>query len=261
MGPFVNNTRPVMPSTRKPVIGVISCTRTVEGEDAYIVKTRYVDALAKHADAVPLICPAITTRDDADAMLARLDAILLTGSNSNIEPHHYGAASGRAPYDPGRDTMSALLIKAAVAAGKPVFGICRGLQEINVALGGTLVDQRDGAEPPELPHHAPDDASLEQMFGHSHPIDVVADTPLAAITGEPTLTINSVHFQTIGALGAGLVVNARAKDGVVEAVSSVEGPTKILAVQWHPEWQPETRLHDLAFWQALGEITRDATAR
>ena len=249
-----------MPSTSKPVIGVISCNRTVEGEDAYIVKTRYVDAVARYADAAPLICPSIDNVGNADAIIARLDAILLTGSNSNIEPQRYGAASGRAPFDASRDAMSDALIKAAIAAGKPVFGICRGLQEINVALGGTLVDQRDGPEP-ALPHHAPDGVSIDEMFGYGHQVELVAGTPLADITGAKSIAINSVHYQAIGELGRGLVVNARAEDGVVEAVSSSAGASPILAVQWHPEWRPDGRPHDLAFWREIGEIARSAANR
>lgn len=249
-----------MTSSAKPVIGVISCNRLVEGEDAYIVKTRYVDAVARYADAVPLICPSLADVADVAAIIERLDAVLLTGSNSNIEPARYGASTGRAPFDPSRDGMSTALIAAAVAAGKPVFGICRGLQEINVALGGTLVDQRDGPAP-QVPHHAPDGVTLDAMFAHSHAVDLVAGTPLAAIVGAPSITINSVHFQTIGALGHGLEVNARAADGVVEAVSSSAGAAPILAVQWHPEWRPEGRSHDLAFWAEMGKIARAYAGR
>lgn len=249
-----------MSTLRKPVIGIISCNRTVEGENAYTVKTRYVDAVARYADAAPLICPSLDQVGNAAAIVERLDAILLTGSNSNIEPARYGAASGRAPFDPARDAMSEALVKAAVAAGKPVFGVCRGLQEINVALGGTLVDQRD-APVAGLSHHAPDGVTLEAMFGHGHLAEPVPGTPLAKIVGDKSIAINSVHFQTIGRLGEGLVVNARAPDGVVEAISSVAGTSPILAVQWHPEWRPEARSHDLAFWREVGEIARSVASR
>lgn len=249
-----------MLSSEKPVIGVISCNRLVEGEDAYIVKTRYVDAVARYADAVPLICPSLDDITGAAAVVDRLDAILLTGSNSNIAPDRYGAASGRAPFDPARDAVSAALIKAAIAAGKPVFGICRGLQEINVALGGTLVDQRDGATP-ALAHHAADGVSLEDMFAYGHPVSLVPGTPLSSLTGEDSILINSVHYQSVDRLGEGLVVNAVAPDGVVESVSSTSGASPILAVQWHPEWRPESRPHDLAFWREVGRIARQTTNR
>lgn len=249
-----------MSNLRKPVIGVISCNRTVEGENAYTVKTRYVDAVARYADAAPLICPSLDQVDNAAAIVERLDAILLTGSNSNIEPARYGAPSGRAPFDPARDAMSEALIKAAIAAGKPVFGVCRGLQEINVALGGTLMDQRDDPAA-AISHHAPDGVSLEDMFGHGHVAEPVSGTPLARIVGDRPIAINSVHFQAVDRLGKGLVVNARAHDGVVEAISSVADASPILAVQWHPEWRPEARSHDLAFWREVGEIARSVANR
>ncbi|KFC70575.1 Peptidase C26 [Devosia sp. LC5] len=243
-----------MTVSAKPVIGVIS-NHVVEDEGAYIVKARYVDAVARYADAVPLICPSVEDAGNAAAIIERLDAVLLTGATSNIEPGRYGAASGRAPFDPRRDAMSGALIAAAMAAGKPVFGICRGLQEINVALGGKLVDQRDGSNQ-HLAHHAPEGVNLDAMFAHSHAIEVVPGTPLAGIAGEKSFAVNSVHFQAIGTLGRGLVVNARAADGVVEALSSSGTGAPILAVQWHPEWRPEGRAHDLAFWRNMGEVAR-----
>lgn len=259
-----------MPSTAtparalKPVIGIISCNRPVEGENAYIVKARYVDAVARHADAAPLICPSLPGVEAAPDMVARLDAILLTGSNSNVEPRRYGKAAGRAPFDPDRDSMSEALVAAAIAAGKPVLGICRGLQEINVALGGTLRDQRD-AEPDAdacaLPHHAPDGVDLAEMFGHAHEVEIAPGTPLARVAPSGRAIVNSVHYQAIDRLGRGLVVNARAADGVVEAVSSEPGAPPILAVQWHPEWRPDERPHDLAFWREVGRVARAAMVR
>lgn len=244
-----------MSKNTKPVIGVISCNRTVEGEEAYTVKRRYVDAVARYADAVPVIVPSLGEAEEAAALLERLDAILLTGSNSNIEPDRYGAASGRAPFDPRRDGTAAGLILAANRTNKPVFGVCRGLQEINVALGGTLRDQRD-SDHERLQHHAPDGVDLEAIFSHSHGVKAKADTPLAGIVGTEPFTINSVHFQAIDRLGDGLVVNAEAEDGVIEAISSRPGASPILAVQWHPEWRPDSRAHDLAFWREVGRVAR-----
>lgn len=245
---------------QKPVVGVISCNRTVDDETAYTVKSRYVDAVWRYADALPVICPSISDASGAAAIVARLDAILLTGASSNIEPHRYGAASGRAPFDPDRDGMSAALIAAAMAAGKPVFGICRGLQEINVALGGTLKDQRDAVEL-GFAHHAPDGVDLEAMFAHSHSAKPIAGTVMDRIVGSEAMVINSVHYQAIDRLAPALVANVEAEDGVVEAVSSRPGEAPILAVQWHPEWQPEARPHDLAFWREVGAIARRALHR
>jgi len=243
-----------MSSHLKPVIGIIGCNRTVEGEPAHIVKARYVEAVQNFAGAIPLICPSINDASDAGAIVSRLDAILLTGSNSNIEPSRYGASEGRMPFDTNRDAMSHALIHAAMAAGKPVFGVCRGLQEINVALGGTLIDQRDNAVTTQ-PHHAADGVSLDEMFGFAHEVDLVAGSPLAALTSVTHASVNSVHYQMIGKLAPGLMVNARAEDGVIEAVSSLPGASPILAVQWHPEWRPDIRPHDLAFWKRVGSVS------
>ena len=240
---------------RRPVIGVIACGRPVEGEPAQAVKHRYLEGVERFADAVPLIIPSNQSAQNAADIVARLDAVLLTGSNSNIDPRHYGSESAaQAPVDSTRDTLSTALIHAAIAAGKPVFGICRGLQEINVALGGSLRDMRGTGDAPT--HHAPDDVSLETMFGHSHPITVMADTPLAHATGGDSVEVNSVHFQTIDRLAPGLAVNATGPGDIIEAVASTATPAPVFAVQWHPEWRPQDRPHDLAFWRYVGQTAR-----
>ncbi|RUT31251.1 gamma-glutamyl-gamma-aminobutyrate hydrolase family protein [Arsenicitalea aurantiaca] len=243
-----------MSPTDRPLIGIIACNRPVEGEPAQIVKARYIDAVIRFAEAVPVLCPSTDRPEDAEILVRRLDAVLLTGSNSNIEPHRYGGAgAGAPPHDAERDGMSAALVKAAIAAGKPVFGICRGLQEINVALGGSLFDQREKGHGV---HHAPDGVSLEEMFGHGHVASPVEGSQLSDFAGGAPLQVNSVHYQTIERLGDGLVIGATAEDGVIEAVESPRGTTPVLAVQWHPEWRPETRPHDMAFWREVGRLAR-----
>ncbi len=240
--------------TKRPIIGVIGCNKMLEGEPAQTVKSRYIAGIADFADGIPLIIPSLGRPEDAPAIIAQLDGLLLTGATSNIEPQHFGGVGGRGPRDPHRDTTSLSLIMAAQAAGVPVIGICRGLQEINVALGGTIIDQRDAATR-AMDHHAADDADLEGMFGHTHSVDVAPGSLLGEITGERTLAVNSVHYQHIGQLGDGLRVEATAEDGVVEAISSRDGRS-IFAVQWHPEWRPAERPHDLAFWRYVGALTR-----
>lgn len=236
----------------KPVIAVIACVREVESELASIVKQRYLEAVAQHADAVPVVVPALGGREAASAIVARVDAVLLTGSNSNIEPARYGGQGpGTPPYDPGRDGVAGALIAAAIDEKKPVFGVCRGLQEINVAFGGTLADERTGPAP-DFSHHAPDGADLDAMFGHAHGALAVEGGTLAGIVGTGPLTINSVHYQRVKRLGDGLMVEAMSDDGVVEAVSA----PGVLAVQWHPEWRAGERAHDRAFWRYVGEAAR-----
>ena len=243
----------------KPVIGVISCNREIEGEAGQTVKNRYLDGVSRYADAIPMIIPTNAEPSDSAAIVARLDGLLLTGSSSNIEPERYGVEQpGRLPSDARRDAMSGALIKAAIAAGKPVFGICRGFQEINVALGGTLVDQRDTDNVAYL-HHAPDGLGLEAMFNHFHAVDVLPGTPLQSFTGSTGLTVNSVHFQTIGRLGEGLRINAVGNDGVIESISTTDTPAPVFAVQWHPEWLPVNLPHDIAFWRYLHDAAAAAS--
>lgn len=239
----------------RPVIGIIACGRPVEGEPAQIVKHRYIEGVEQFAGAIPLVIPSHQAVENAAEIVARLDAILLTGSNSNIDPVHYGSSDpGQAPVDSARDSLSAALIHAAIAANKPVFGICRGLQEINVALGGTLRDMRvsTGADT----HHAADDADLDGMFAHGHAVDLAPGSTLAEATGSRTLVVNSVHFQTIDRLAPGLMVNATGPGDIIEAVASTATPAPVFAVQWHPEWRPQQRPHDLAFWRYVGQAAR-----
>ncbi|WP_224703158.1 gamma-glutamyl-gamma-aminobutyrate hydrolase family protein [Devosia aquimaris] len=239
----------------RPVIGVMACARQVEGESAQTVKLRYLEGVSRYADAAPVIVPSFQDPANAAAIVARMDAVLLTGSSSNIDPARYASsAPAMAPTDAGRDGFSAALVQAAVAAGKPVFGICRGLQEINVAFGGTLRDMRGTAG--ATTHHAPDDADLANMFAHAHDIDVIPDSPLARYAGAPRLRVNSVHFQAIDRLGDGLTPNATSADGIIEAISATHSRAPVFAVQWHPEWQPDDRPHDLAFWNFLGQSAR-----
>ena len=239
----------------RPVIGVIACERSVEDEPAQAVKHRYLEAVERFADATPVIVPSNQNPESARELVARLDAVLLTGSNSNIAPHRYGSSgTERAPVDDGRDDFSKALILAAITAAKPLFGICRGLQEINVALGGTLRDLRHTGL--GHVHHAPADASLEAMFGFEHDIDVVRTGVLHRVVEADRLRVNSVHFQAIERLAEGLVVNATGPEGIIEAVAASHTPAPVFAVQWHPEWRPEGRPHDLAFWHYLSEAAQ-----
>ena len=241
----------------RPVIGVIACDREVEGEPAQAVKLRYLEAVELHAGAAPLIIPSNQSEDHVADLVARLDAVLLTGSNSNIDPARFGsAAAGQPPVDKRRDGLSQALIRATIDAGKPLFGICRGLQEINVALGGTLRDMRNTGQWQQ--HHAAPDASLALTFAHAHPVDIVGGSALYRYAAANRLVVNSVHYQAIDRLAEGLVVNAASPDGTIEAISASHSSAPVFAVQWHPEWQAAERPHDLAFWQYLGDVARSA---
>lgn len=243
-----------------PIIGVIACGREVEGEPAQAVKHRYLDAVSRFAHAAPIVVPTNQPVENADSIVGRLDAVLLTGSNSNIVPARYGSTDeARLPTDDARDRFSAALVRAAIAAGKPVFGICRGLQEINVALGGSLRDMREAGDAIDGLHHAEQGVGLGDMFGHQHELHIVRNSQLNRLAGADHLTVNSVHYQTIDRLADGLVAEATGPGGVIEAISATTTAAPVFAVQWHPEWQPEGRAHDQAFFAYLGNAARAAS--
>jgi putative glutamine amidotransferase len=242
----------------RPVLGVVCCTRRMGTETAQAVINRYVVAAMRHADAAALLVPALPDLMSAADIVGRLDGILLTGSPSNVEPAHYGEAGAEdaeGPYDPARDAMTAALVAAMTARGRPVFGVCRGLQELNVALGGTL--RRDTSRSPDLiAHHAPADVDFAAMFDHRHPVALAEGGILRTAYRRETLTVNSVHYQGIGRLAAPLAIEARAPDGLVEAVSATIDGAAIMAVQWHPEWDADTNADSAIFFHLLGRALR-----
>ncbi|QUD88202.1 gamma-glutamyl-gamma-aminobutyrate hydrolase family protein [Phenylobacterium montanum] len=245
----------------RPVLGIACCTRIVEPEPAQAVMNRYVRAAMKFADCAALLVPAMPDLMSAQEVAPRLDGLLLTGSPSNLQPHRYGEAIDDAPgpFDPGRDEITLSLAKAMMDLGKPVFGVCRGLQELNVAFGGAL--RRDTSENPDLiAHHAPLDVSFDAMFDHFHPVALTPGGVLARSLGRTELTVNSVHFQGIGRLGSGLKVEAVAPDGVVEAISTEINGAPVVAVQWHPEWQVEANPDSQGFFRLLGRALRGELA-
>jgi putative glutamine amidotransferase len=245
----------------RPVLGVTCCTRSGEEEPSQAVILRYLEAPMRHADTAALLVPSLPGLMDADDVAGRLDGLLLTGSPSNVDPARYGegdAPDAAGPFDPARDAMTAALVRAMIARRKPVFGICRGFQELNVVLGGTL--RRDtGRSPDLLPHHAPDDADLAAMFAHSHSVRLSPGGLLATALGKHEITVNSVHYQGVGRLAPRLTVEARAPDGLVEAFSARIDGTPLLAVQWHPEWDADTNPDSRGFFHILGKALRGAS--
>jgi putative glutamine amidotransferase len=240
----------------RPVLGIIACNRTVGTEVAQTVINRYATAAMRHADCAALIIPSLPDYMRAGEIVGRLDGVLLTGTPSNVEPARYGDVSaGEGPFDPDRDTMMLELVEAVIAAQRPLFGICRGFQEINVALGGTL--RRDtSASEQLLHHHAPDGVPFDVMFDHRHKVDLVDGGLLAAAYDASSLDVNSVHYQGIGELADGLAVEARAPDGLVEAYSARPNGAPLLAVQWHPEWATDSNDQSQTYFHLLGRALR-----
>lgn len=242
---------------QRPVLGVICCNRDINEQPAQTVMTRYLVSALKYADAAGLLIPAMPELMHAKEVAPRLDGILLTGTPSNLDPKRYGDIVDDAPgpFDPQRDEMTAHLIDAMLELGKPVFGICRGFQELNVAFGGTL--RRDMAESPDLiAHHAPSHASFDDYFSHVHPVQLEHDGVLERAYKQDALDVVSVHYQGVDKLGAGLTIEAKAPDGVIEAVSANINGGQVLAVQWHPEWRASENPQSQTFFKLLGQALR-----
>jgi putative glutamine amidotransferase len=239
----------------RPVLGIICCNRVVAVEPAQAVMDRYVRAAMRYADVAALLIPALPDLMSAADVASRLDGILLTGSPSNVEAKQYDQESDEGPFDPARDTIAFGMIERMIEWRKPVFGICRGFQEINVALGGTL--RRDTSASADLiQHHAPDGASFDAMFDHRHSVSLTPAGLLAATYGKSALSVNSVHYQGVGKLAPPLSVEARAEDGLVEAYSADIGGAAVLAVQWHPEWETDTEPDSQTYFKMLGRALR-----
>lgn len=238
----------------RPVLGVICDTRVVGTQAAQLVFERYIRAAMVHADVAALLVPALPDLMQASEIANRLDGVLMTGSPSNVAPAQYGEGDGDGPFDPARDAMATALIEAMGDRARPVFGICRGFQEINVALGGTL--RRDTSTSDELiRHHAPDGSAFDAMFAHEHDVRLADGGMLAAAFAKPALKVNSVHYQGVAKLAPGLAVEATAPDGLVEAFSTRQNGAPLLAVQWHPEWDaadPDSQ----TFFKLLGRALR-----
>ncbi|MDF2487600.1 MAG: peptidase [Pseudomonas sp.] len=243
-----------------PLIGVTACRQQVGRNASHTVGDKYLEAAA--FAGLPLILPARDVPADPQALLARLDGILFTGSPSNVEPHHYnGPPSAQGTHhDTARDRLTLPLLKAAIDAGVPVLCICRGFQELNVALGGSL-HQRVHDLPGYLDHREPSDAPLDEQYSPRHPVSVEAGGMFERMGLATRFEVNSLHSQGIDRLAPGLRVEARAPDGLIEAVSASQGAGFVLGVQWHPEWQFADNPVSLRLFEAFRDACRARAAR
>ena len=245
----------------KPVIGVI-CETARHGLHVYHqTGDKYLQAVIRSADCAPLLIPALgsatTGQISAQDCLERLDGLLLTGGYSNIQRTRYGleAAPAGEHEDPARDALSLSMIPAALKAGLPLFAICRGFQELNVALGGTLhprLQEVDG----RFDHRENTEDPIEVQYGPAHSVTLAEGGALHQIIGESEFMVNSVHGQGIDRLADGLRVEAEADDNTIEAVSVDAAVGFNLAVQWHPEWQSWTNPQSHRLFQAFGAAAK-----
>lgn len=241
----------------KPVIGIPADRRILEPHPFHIVGEKYITAIVDAAGAVPLMVPALGGRVPSDDVLDALDGLFLTGSPSNVEPYHYGGTASRPGtlHDAERDATTLPLIARALERGVPLMAVCRGFQELNVALGGTL-HQHVHEMPGYHEHRENPDDPLDVQYGPAHAVTLVEGGLLRRLAGEPTVTVNSLHSQAVARLAEGVTVEAVADDGLVEAFR-VDTVPFALAVQWHPEWQATRNPFSAAVFEAFGAACRD----
>ena len=241
--------------THLPIVLVPACNRQLGDHPFHIAGRKYVEAV-RLSGALPLVVPRAEP-GELTQLLDIADGILLTGSPSNVHPSNFdeGVHDETLPLDTDRDDWTLPLIPLALARGVPLLAICRGTQEANVALGGTL--HQAVQEVPGLnDHRAPIGAGAEVQYALSHDIDVTPGGLLESIVHSPRLRVNSVHGQGIKRLADGLRVEARAPDGLVEAFSKPSAPGFNLCLQWHPEWRAAENPVSVQIFKAFGVAVR-----
>jgi putative glutamine amidotransferase len=248
-------------ASKRPLIGIPADRRMLGLHPFHAVGEKYITAVLDAAGALPLLIPSIGRELALDELIDDVDGLLFTGSPSNVEPHHYQGEPSQPGtlHDPARDATTLPLLPKAIAAGVPVLGICRGFQEMNVAFGGTLWQQIHEV-PGNLVHHEDLTQPLDVQYGPSHAVRLIEGGILRAIAGSDMLTVNSLHHQGVRELGAGLIAEALAPDGVVEAFRVAGALRFALAVQWHPEWKPMDNAFSRALFQTFGDAARERAA-
>jgi putative glutamine amidotransferase len=244
-----------------PLIGLPADVKLVNEHPFHAVGEKYITAVSDAAGGLPLVIPALGDRFDMADLVARLDGLLLTGSPSNVAHHLYGGPPDRpdSPQDPQRDATTLPLIQAALAAGLPLFAICRGFQELNVALGGTLLQQVHLVEG-RFDHRSDQTKSYEERYGPRHNVALTQGGLIARLLGKGEIQVNSLHWQGIDKPAARLAVEAVAEDGTVEAVRVSDAASFALAVQWHPEFKATQNPDSMVLFHAFGEAARARAA-
>jgi putative glutamine amidotransferase len=235
----------------KPVVLVPACNRMMGDHPFHVAGKKYIDAV-RLAGCQPLIVPTAEL-GEIDALLDIADGIFLTGSASNVHPRHFGEQvhDESLPLDPARDDWTLPMIPRALERGIPFFAVCRGFQETNVALGGSL-HQAVQEVPERHDHRAQQGASAAVQYALAHDVTVQPGGVLASVLDEPAFRVNSVHGQGANRLASGLRVEALAPDGLVEAFSVAEARGFNLSVQWHPEWEAATNPVSMRLLKAFG---------
>jgi putative glutamine amidotransferase len=244
-----------------PLVGLPADTHESHGFVYHSLGDKYVRAVAEVADCTPVMIPAIIDALHLDQMLDHFDGILMTGAVSNVHPPHYGEqpSADHEPYDHARDAMTLAMIRRVIERGMPLFCICRGFQELNVVMGGTLETELQRGEG-RLDHRAPKSEDVNVRYAPSHMINIRPGGLLEKILGKRETMVNSIHRQGVKRLAPGLAAEATAPDGIIEAVSVREATAFAIGTQWHPEFRALENPDSVKLFEAFGQAVRNFAA-
>ncbi len=240
-----------------PLVGLPADTHESHGFLYHSIGDKYTRAVAEAALCTPVMIPSMVDVLNLDALLDHFDGIVMTGAVSNVHPPHYGeqATADHEPFDHARDATTLKLITKVIARGMPLFCICRGFQELNVVMGGTLEPELQKSEG-RLDHRSPKNDDVDVRYGPAHMINIRPGGMLEKILGKRETMVNSVHRQGIKRLAPGLAVEATAPDGIIEAVSVRDAKTFAFGTQWHPEFKALNNPDSVKLFAAFGEAVR-----
>jgi len=249
-----------MSKAKRPIVGIPADVKHIGDHPFHVTGAKYIDAIVNVAQCTPIILPAIGSRQDVSSILNLIDGLFLTGAVSNVNPTRYGKTKIRDDMllDTARDETTFPLIETILNAGKPLLGVCRGFQELNVAMGGTL--HQAVHEQPTMMDHREKQGNLDIQYGPAHPVQLTKHGLLHQLFAQlDEITVNSIHGQGIDQLGKNLSIEAKAPDGLIEAVSVSNAKSFALAVQWHPEWKAAENNQSIALFSAFGQACRKSS--
>ncbi|MGR3624168.1 gamma-glutamyl-gamma-aminobutyrate hydrolase family protein [Pseudophaeobacter sp.] len=243
----------------RPKVGIIGNSYLLNDQyPAHAGGTMNSEAVAEVSGCMPLLIPSDPRFLSVDELLETFDGFLLTGGRPNVHPNEYGEdeTAAHGAFDRARDAIVLPLVRACVERGQPFLGICRGFQEVNVAMGGTLYPEiRD--LPGRMNHRMPPDGTLEEKFALRHPVKMAEDGVFHQLFGAQEVMTNTLHGQGIKTPGQDIVIDGYAPDGTPEAIYVKDAPGFTLAVQWHPEWDAANDPVSRPIFQAFGQAVHD----
>lgn len=239
----------------RPVVGIISNSHLINDQyETHAGGKMNTAAVAEVSGCVPLLIPSDPRYVSVAELLEICDGFLLTGGRPNVHPEEYGEepTPAHGDFDRCRDSITLPLVRACVERGQPVFGICRGFQEVNVAMGGTLYPEiRD--LPGRMNHRMPPDGTIEEKFELRHIVKVTEGGPFHKMFGATEVMTNTLHGQGIKTAGQRIVIDGLAEDGTPEAIYVKDAPGFTASVQWHPEWNAAADPVSRPLFEAFGE--------